>query len=214
MLNLTDTPHFVPATTQPKQIILLLHGVGADGYDLFELQPIFSQALPQAIIVSPHGFDPYDHAPFGRQWFKLGDMTHEHINKVLPNAAQRLSTYIKELLEHFNMPPTKLAIVGFSQGAMLGLHYALSIREPIGSMVACSGALIAPPSWQDIPHHLRTPIAITHGTLDNVVPITKYREALNILQNAKWPVQELELPHLEHGIDYETINFAIKHLSI
>ncbi|MBF0336047.1 MAG: phospholipase, partial [Alphaproteobacteria bacterium] len=52
-----------------RQLVVLLHGVGADGDDLIGLAPYFAQVLPDAAFASPHAPFPYDMAPFGRQWF-------------------------------------------------------------------------------------------------------------------------------------------------
>ena len=61
----------------PEQLILLLHGVGADGNDLIGLASYFQQILPKALFVSPNAPFAYDMAPFGRQWFSLKEKTGE-----------------------------------------------------------------------------------------------------------------------------------------
>jgi phospholipase/carboxylesterase len=53
-----DGPRLGPAAGgKPRRLVLLLHGVGADGNDLIGLAPYFAQALPDAAFVSPDG--PY-----------------------------------------------------------------------------------------------------------------------------------------------------------
>ncbi|MGY9015845.1 MAG: alpha/beta hydrolase, partial [Rhodospirillales bacterium] len=61
----------------PEQLVLLLHGVGADGNDLIGLAPYFQKVLPKALFVSPDAPFSYDMAPFGRQWFSLQERTPE-----------------------------------------------------------------------------------------------------------------------------------------
>jgi phospholipase/carboxylesterase len=46
-----------------KQLVVLLHGVGADGSDLMELVPYMAPALPDAAFVAPDAPYPYDMAP-------------------------------------------------------------------------------------------------------------------------------------------------------
>ncbi|MGZ9021242.1 MAG: alpha/beta hydrolase, partial [Rhodoplanes sp.] len=58
----------------PKQLIVLLHGVGADGGDLISLAPYYHSVLPQAHIVAPHAPFPFDMAPFGYMWFSIGNL--------------------------------------------------------------------------------------------------------------------------------------------
>jgi hypothetical protein len=55
--------------------VVLLHGLGADGYDLIDLAPGWGQAVPEAAFVAPHAPEPCDIAPYGRHWFSVGDRT-------------------------------------------------------------------------------------------------------------------------------------------
>jgi Phospholipase/Carboxylesterase len=57
----------------PRQLIILLHGVGADGNDLIALAPVLAERLPNAAFVAPDAPEPCDLAPFGCQWFSLRD---------------------------------------------------------------------------------------------------------------------------------------------
>ena len=59
----------------PRQLVILLHGVGADGNDLIGLAPYFQQILPEALFLSPHAPQRYDMAPMGYQWFSLQDLS-------------------------------------------------------------------------------------------------------------------------------------------
>ena len=61
----------------PRHLVILLHGVGADGNDLIGLAPHFAQSLPDALFVSPNAPFAYDMAPFGRQWFSIRDFSPE-----------------------------------------------------------------------------------------------------------------------------------------
>ena len=71
---LLDGPRLPPAAGgAAQQLIVLFHGVGADGQDLIGLAPYIAQALPHAAFVAPNGPFPYDMAPYGRQWFSLMD---------------------------------------------------------------------------------------------------------------------------------------------
>jgi len=50
-----------------RQLVVLCHGVGADGHDLIDLAPTWSRALPDALFVAPDAPEPYDQGPTGRQ---------------------------------------------------------------------------------------------------------------------------------------------------
>ena len=57
----------------PQQLVVLLHGVGADGADLITLSQAIGQALPHARFIAPNAPEPCDMAPMGYQWFSLSD---------------------------------------------------------------------------------------------------------------------------------------------
>jgi predicted esterase len=74
----------------PRQIVVLLHGVGADGQDLIGLAPMLAERLPHALFVAPDAPQPCDMAPYGRQWFSLQDrrpaamLVHGDADDVVP----------------------------------------------------------------------------------------------------------------------------------
>src|SRR3546814_17405562 len=69
-----DGPRVGPASGgAARQLVILLHGVGADGQDLIGLAPHLAQVLPDAAFVAPNAPYPCDMAPFGYQWFSLQD---------------------------------------------------------------------------------------------------------------------------------------------
>jgi phospholipase/carboxylesterase len=67
-----DGPRFGPAAGgAAQQLVILLHGLGADGQDLIGLAPHWAQALPNAAFASPNAPFPCDMAPYGYQWFSV-----------------------------------------------------------------------------------------------------------------------------------------------
>ena len=69
-----DGPRLPPRSGgRARQLVVLLHGVGADGADLIGFAPALAQALPDAAFVAPDAPSPCDMADFGRQWFSLQD---------------------------------------------------------------------------------------------------------------------------------------------
>src|SRR5271154_7042342 len=68
-----DGPRWGPASKgTPRQLVVLCHGLGADGHDLIDLAPSWGHALPDALFVSVDAPDPPP-AGFGRQWWEVGD---------------------------------------------------------------------------------------------------------------------------------------------
>ena len=66
-----DGPRLEPREGAARQLIVFLHGYGADGNDLIDIGRAWQGLLPQAAFVSPHAPEPCGQAPVGRQWFEL-----------------------------------------------------------------------------------------------------------------------------------------------
>ena len=66
-----DGPRLAPQSGPARQLIVFVHGYGADGNDLIEIGRAWAELLPQAAFVSPHAPRPCGQAPMGREWFSL-----------------------------------------------------------------------------------------------------------------------------------------------
>ncbi len=208
--NMTLTfsgPRLPPASGhKPDSIVVLIHGYGADGDDLLSLGKAWASVLPNTLFVSPHGPSPTELNPYGKQWFSLGDW---NLNKTsTPDQTARMlkevqsltpsfNRYLDELLKAEGLPPEKLALVGFSQGAMLALHIALH-RPLCAGVVAFSGAFLNDPTEVIMAH---PPVLLIHGMDDQLLRPFFSQAAEEGLKHLHVPVNLTLLPGLEHGID-------------
>jgi phospholipase/carboxylesterase len=184
----------------PDQIVVLLHGLGADGNDLIGLAPFFAQHLPKALFVAPDAPFPCDMAPYGRQWFSLRERRPETMLAGIVAAAPLLDAFLDGLLERYALPAARLALVGFSQGTMLSLHVALRRAEQLGGVLGYSGALVGGELLGDEVVS-RPPVLLVHGDADDVVPVAALDQAVGALARAQIPVQWVRRPGLPHSID-------------
>jgi len=202
-------PTFAPASGGPaKQLVIFLHGLGANGDDLIELAPYFSAALPDAVFYSPDGPEPCDMAPFGRQWFSLRDQSPQAMLDGAQNAAIALNAFIDAKLAEHGLRDDQLVLVGFSQGTMLALHVALRRPAAVAAVVGFSGLLVAPEYLAD-ELTARPPLLLIHGQDDEVVPHAFLDFAQELLEKLGLPVLSLSRPNLGHSIDDEGLRAAI-----
>ncbi len=208
-----DGPRYGPASGQaPKQLIVLLHGLGADGNDLISLAPYFAQVLPEAAFVSPHAPFPCDMAPFGRQWFSLQERTLETMLGGVRMAAPILDGFLDAELEKAGLTAERLALVGFSQGTMMALHVGLRREAGPKAIVGFSGALLAP---ELLPEEIasRPPVLLVHGAADEVVPAQSLPAAVAALEANQVPVTQDLRPGLGHSIDERGLQLAMGFLA-
>jgi phospholipase/carboxylesterase len=196
-----------PQSGKPKQMVILLHGVGSNGRDLISLAPYFQREVPQAVFISPDAPAPYDMAPPGFdawQWFSLQERTYEKRLEGVQMVAPQVHLFIDEQLKKYDLPASKLALVGFSQGTMTSLYAGPRYKEKIAGVLGYSGALI----WEkEIPATVhKIPVHIIHGDADDVVPVEAYHDAKKRLEETGFSVSgqvEQGLPHSinENGIE-------------
>jgi phospholipase/carboxylesterase len=207
-----DGPRFGPASGgTPDSLIVLLHGVGADGNDLIELAPILGQHLPGTAFVSPHAPFPYDGAPMGRQWFSLMERTQEVMLAGVRASAPILDAFLDEELARLGLGPDRLALVGFSQGTMMSLYVAPRRAQPIAGVVGFSGALVGA-DLLVAEVKSRPPVLLIHGDADPVVPVQAMEGARRALAAAGIAVETERRPGLPHSIDQPGLVKALQFL--
>jgi phospholipase/carboxylesterase len=193
-------PRWPAASGQARTLVVLCHGVGADGNDLIDLGPHWSMAVPDAAFVAPHGPEPYDAGYTGRQWFSIGDRNPAWLEGGARAAAGVLSRFIAEELAALALPGDAYALAGFSQGAMTALYTGLRMATAPRGILSYSGALIGAGALASELTH-RPPVLLVHGEDDDVVPASRSRDAEAALRAAGVPVETLWCPRLGHGID-------------
>jgi phospholipase/carboxylesterase len=195
----------------PKKLVVLLHGLGADGNDLIGLAPAWEGLLPDAEFVAPDAPFPCDMAPYGRQWFTFQTREPAAILAGVRAAAPILDAFLDDALATRGLADAQLAIVGFSQGAMMTLFTGLRRAKPAAALIGYSGALVG----ADVlaaELSVRPPVLLVHGDADPIVPVERLPIAVAALEAAKVPVEQLRRPGLGHGIDEEGLRSGGKFL--
>jgi len=185
---------------KPKSLVVLLHGLGADGNDLISLAPYWAPVLPETEFLSPHAPFPCDMAPYGYQWFSFQERSPAAVLAGVRAAAPFLDAFLDEALAARGLDEGRLALVGFSQGAMMSLHVGLRRAKPVAGIVGYSGRLIGEEALAD---ELRSkpPILLMHGTADELVPFESLALAEDALKALSVPVTTVRRPGLGHSID-------------
>ena len=189
---------------KPSKLVVLLHGVGANGDDLIDLAQSWASALPEAEFLSPNAPFPCDMAPFGYQWFSLRDPTLDGMLDGVRTAAPILDAFLDESLRARGLTDADLALVGFSQGTMMSLHVAPRRPTPCAGALGYSGALLAPVLLLDEAVS-RPDMLLIHGDADEVVDPAALPLAEKALKTVDINVSAVMRPGLGHGIDPEGI---------
>ncbi len=207
-----DGPRLAPVSGKAKHLVVFLHGYGADGNDLIEIGRQWQAWLPDAAFVSPHAPDPCGMSPQGREWFPLTFRDPHERWRGVQQARPVLDAFLDAELTRHNLPGTGLALVGFSQGAMMALHAGLRRATQPAAILGYSGMLVLPEgsdqqaAGQDVllaGEMRRPPVLLCHGGADEVIPVDALFMSAEALGAADIPCQWHLSPQMGHSIDGE-----------
>jgi len=202
-----DGPRIEPRSGRARQLVVFLHGYGADGNDLIEIGRAWQRLLPDAAFASPHAPRPCGQAPVGREWFPLTFRNPEERWAGVNEAAPILDNFLDSELKRHQLPTSALGLVGFSQGTMMALHVGLRRAVAPAAIVGYSGMLVMPENI-DVDTFAaeirsRPPVLLIHGDADQLISVQALFHAAQALAALDVPAQWHISSGIGHGIDPE-----------
>jgi phospholipase/carboxylesterase len=199
--SLLDGPRLAPASDNPaRQLVVILHGYGADGPDLIDLGRAWQGQLPDAAFVAPNApeYLPFE-ALGGRQWFALQERDLNEYRLGAQAAQPALDRFLDDELSRLSLDDSSLALVGFSQGAMMTFQCGLRRPSPPAALIGYSGLLPGASQLDGI--NTQSPVLIVHGQKDDVVASYHAEAAQQALDEAGVSSSLHLLSGLGHSID-------------
>ena len=102
-------------------------------------------------------------------WYPLpkGPMDQWSAKKGIPDAIAQINIAIGEIKRRWNIPKSKIALLGFSAGGVMAVQTAAWSKEPFAGVLCQSGAILAP---KELPKckHPAMPVLLTHSQDDDV----------------------------------------------
>jgi phospholipase/carboxylesterase len=195
-------------------LVVFLHGYGADGNDLLGLADPLGPHLPETVFIAPDAPEPCNGNPFGRQWFGIPwlDGTPESVAEQGVSAASAdLNAWLDARMVEEKVRADRVALVGFSQGAMMALHVAPRRDVAIAGVVAISGRLLQPEKIGEV--LVKPPVLLIHGDRDDVVPFTDMGKAGNALVAAGFDTYGHVMKGTGHGIAQDGLQATLAFLA-
>jgi phospholipase/carboxylesterase len=200
-------PRLEPRGGPAKRLVVFLHGYGADGNDLIEIGRAWQGLMPDTAFVSPHAPRACGQAPMGREWFPLTFRNPDERWNGVNAAAPVLQQFLDAELARLKLPPSALALVGFSQGTMMALHAGLRRTVPPAAIVGYSGMFVlpndGPPDTVAGEIKAKPPVLLIHGDQDELIPVQALFMGAQALAALEVPVEWHISPGIGHGIDQE-----------
>lgn len=186
--------------------VILLHGLGADGWDFV---PIVGElGLPESLAVR----FVFPHAPMRpvtvnagyvmRAWYDIKAFTPDGRAdpEGLSESMRRVEACLGEEVAR-GVDASRIVLAGFSQGGAVALEAALRHPRRLAGVLAMSTYLPFPArlAAERSPANADVPILMCHGRMDPVVPIAMGLEARDALQALGYPVEWHEYP-MQHEV--------------
>ena len=180
-------------------LLILLHGYGSNEEDLFSFAP----ELPDdSYVISVRA--PYDLQPYGHAWYAIhfdADENKFSDNVQAKQSVELIASFIDEIVKQYPIDTKNVTLIGFSQGAILSYATALTYPEKISKVVALSGYF----NQEILPEVIDTKAIshlkffVSHGSVDQVIPVEWARKAKPALENLGLEVEYQEYP-IGHGV--------------
>jgi phospholipase/carboxylesterase len=214
---MTDLPELSGPSLEPasggaaESLVILLHGVGADGNDLIGLAPHFARALPNTAFISPNAPYPCDMAPMGYQWFSIQTQDPAIRLPEIRKTSEILNAFIDAQLAARGLSDDRLALLGFSQGTMMSLFTAPRRPNPCAGIMAYSGRM---EGGAELAAEIksRPPVVMVHGDQDELLPVSSMTDAADRLRDNDIDVETHVHAGLGHGIDEAGVQMGMKFL--
>ena len=196
---------------QARSVVIFLHGYGANGADLLGLADPLAPHLPQTAFYAPDAPENCQGNPFGFQWFPIPWLDGSAEDAAREGALQSradIDAFIDQVLTDEGLPPSALALVGFSQGTMMSLDVAPRRDALLAAVVGFSGRLLDPAALA-AETVSKPPVLLIHGDADPKVPVQSLPDAADALVQAGFETYAHVCKGLGHSIDQEGLSLAL-----
>jgi len=194
---------------KPRQAIILCHGYGGDGKDISALAISWQRFLPDAIFLCPNAPEICSINPQGYQWFDLTSEKEEIILEKSLIAEEKLSIFVDQVLNSFQLETTNISLVGFSQGCMISIQVAIKNKEKMNCLIGYSGKIINKKHLSDNINS-KPKIFLMHGENDTIVSPIHLLEAKEYLRNHGINIKTKMFKNCEHKISVEGSSLGLK----
>ncbi|MBS1169833.1 MAG: estB 1 [Burkholderiaceae bacterium] len=189
----------------PTVSVIWMHGIGDHGSSFVPLVPEFDlTGCPPIRFIFPHAIERPVTANGGYEmsaWFDIfGSFADERVED--GEGVNQSREWIEQLIaqeKSRGIAANKIFLAGFSQGCAMALETGLRYPEKLAGVIGLSGYIPQLGGFRERYNSANkdVPVFFAHGTQDEVVPISRARDALDVLtelgQKVEW--HEYQMPH-------------------
>jgi phospholipase/carboxylesterase len=195
-------------SVQPKGLLVMLHGWGANAQDVATLANYLD--LPDYQFLFPEAPFPHPYSSEGRMWYGLPNdysffsRPEFRQQPELQKSRLELMEWLRSLESTTGVPLSRTILGGFSQGGAMTLDIGLQL--PFAALMILSGYLHAPLEVDKLAAPI-SPVLIVHGRQDQVVPLRAAQQVHEILVKLGVRVQ-----YYEQDMGHEIQPIVLSHM--
>jgi len=200
---------YEPSGDGPHPAILMLHGRGANAFDLMGLAPYVCEG--KFLVICPQGpvETPIGPGAMGYSWYPMSMGGPPDVGAILGSRKQ-LQLFLDECLRRYSLDQRKLVLLGFSQGGVMAQSLALAAPECFAALAVLSSWLpVELLSQLSIPESVQSlPMLVQHGSEDPMIQVGRARDSVERLRQLRVP-----LTYREYDMGHEITPKSLSDLS-
>jgi len=186
-----------PAARDARLGLILVHGRGASAEDILGLAAELQ--LADVACLAPQAA--------GHTWYPYSFLSPIEQNEPGITSGLGVIARLIDDLGREGLPPERVGLLGFSQGACLSLEFAARNARRYAGVFALSGGLIGPPGT---PRTYAgsfdgTPVFLGCSDVDSHIPLERVHESAEVCRRMGATVDERIYPRMGHTVNGDEI---------
>ena len=217
-INILSGPSFCP-NSNPKKLIFMLHGYGDNAENFIHVASALHRPEWQVNYIALNAPSIIPNYPSGRQWFDLypngiyiSDVGPDEIKIIrseVLNVVNKIENTIIDFKNQCSLNFSDCLVMGFSQGGILTFELGHYLDKRLAGLAIISGRIMEDQDISNL-NFLQTPLFISHGDKDEVLPIKNFYKSCEFLKKNKFNFEEHLLQSDSHTISAESIDLLQK----